>query len=160
MKPLEKADVLILDVLRDNARLSTREIAKLCGVPASSVYTRMKNMERNGIIEGYSAKVNKEKLGKKTVAYVLIRAKPGADQNDILEAAAKHEEVEDMAAIAGSFDIIMKVRVEDTDHLSEFLFKNVRNFKSVAQTETLITLNLRPYEESKNKSQGFTPTDI
>jgi Lrp/AsnC family leucine-responsive transcriptional regulator len=120
----------------------------------------MKNMERSGLIEGYSVKVNKEKLGKRTVAYVLIRSTPGADQNNILEAAAKHEEVEDMAAITGAFDIMLKVRVADTDELSEFLFKKVRNFKSVAQTETLITLNLKPYKESRKKDQGAAVTGV
>lgn len=143
MKDVDDVDLSILEVLRENARLPTREIAKKSGVPLATVNRRMKKLVESGVIRRFTTQLDYDRLGKKTVAYVLIRSHPGADYDEIYNKVMKHPDVEDIAATAGQFDIIMKVRVKDNDDLSDFLFKYVRNLPSVAQTETLIALNLR-----------------
>ena len=150
MFELDEVDRKVLEVLKDNSRLPAREVSKKAGIPLATANRRMRKLAESGIIKRFTTELDYEKLGRTTVAYVLIRAKPGADQNDILREAAKYEIVEDMAAITGSFDIMLKVRVKDNDELSNFLFRNVRQFKSVAQTETMIGLNLKPYMERQS----------
>jgi len=153
MIEIDEFDKSILDVVRHNAKMSSTEISKKTKIPAATVTRRLKRLVESGVITGYDARIDAEKLGLKTQAYVVIRSVPGADQNDILDAAMKRPEVEDMAALAGQFDILLKVRVKDTDALSEFLFKHVRNFPSVAQTETFLVLNLKAYRESRKTSK-------
>jgi DNA-binding Lrp family transcriptional regulator len=60
---LDPTDVKILAALTLDARLSSRQIAKQCGVSIGTVLSRMKKMEREGIIKGYSAMLDHEKLG-------------------------------------------------------------------------------------------------
>jgi Lrp/AsnC family transcriptional regulator, leucine-responsive regulatory protein len=151
MLEIDDTDLRLLDVLKHNARLSTRQLAEKTKIPMATVNRRLKKMVETGVIKEFSAILDYEKLGLKTLAYVFIRSIPGADQSDVLEAASKLPEVEDIAAIAGQFDILIKIRVKDTDALSEFLFKHVRNFPSVAATETFIGLNLKPYMEMRKK---------
>lgn len=151
MVEIDDTDLRLLDVLKHNARLSTRQLAEKTKIPMATVNRRLKKLTETGVIKEFGAVLDYEKLGLKTVAFVLIRSIPGADQSDVLYEAAKHPEVEDLAAIAGQFDILLKIRVKDTDALSEFLFKYVRNFPSVAATETFIGLNLKPYMESRKK---------
>lgn len=143
MTNIDDVDSAILGVLKENARLPTREISKKSGVPLATVNRRMKKLVETGVIKRFTTELDYEKLGTKTIAYVLIRSHPGADYDIIYNKMIKHSSVEDIAATAGQFDIIMKVRVKDNDELSDFLFKYVRNLPSVAQTETLIALNLR-----------------
>lgn len=154
MVEIDETDKALLDVLKHNGRLSTRQIATRARIPIATVNRRLKRLIDTGVIKEFGTVLDYEKLELNTVAYVLIRSIPGADQSDILLAAGKRPEVEDMAAIAGQFDILLKVRVKDTTALSEFLFKHVRNFPSVAQTETLICLNLKPYMESRKAAKN------
>ncbi len=50
----------------------------------------------------------------------------------------KREEVEDMGALAGQFDIILKVRVRSIQDLDNLVMQYIRKFPEVAQTQTLI----------------------
>ncbi len=151
MSTIDKTDLAILGTIKHDARLSVRQISKRTGVPIATVNRRMNHMIENGVIKRFITDIDYEQLGKNTVAYVLIRSTPSADQSDIIKHAMAHEVVEDFAAITGSFDIILKIRVKDTDELSEFLFEDIRKFPSVAQTETLLALNLKPYLKSRKK---------
>ena len=60
---LDETDVKILKALTLDARLSSRQIAKQCGVSIGTVLSRIKRMENEGIIRGYSALLDHEKLG-------------------------------------------------------------------------------------------------
>jgi DNA-binding Lrp family transcriptional regulator len=151
MIEIDELDKSILDVIRHNAKMSSMEISKKTGIPVATVIRRMKRLIDTKVITGFDTRIDSQKLGLKTQAYVFIRSIPGANQNDIIGAALKRPEIEDIAAISGQFDIMLKVRVKDTDALSEFLFKYVRKFPSVAQTETFLVLNLDTYQESVKK---------
>ena len=151
MSTIDKTDLAILGAIKHNARLSVRQISKKTGVPIATVNRRMNHMVENGVIRGFNTDIDYEQLGKNTVAYVLIRSSPQADQNDIIEEARKHEAVEDFAAITGPYDFLLKIRVGNTDEMSKFLFEDIRKFPSVAQTETLLALNLKPYLKSRKK---------
>ena len=143
MDYIDDIDKSIIDVIKNDARLSARQVSQKTGIPVATVNRRLKHLIKSGVIKKFVTVLDYEKLGKKTIAYVLISSKPGADYNDILDAAAKHDVVEDMEATAGQFDIILKVRVKDNEELSDFLFHYVRNFPSVARTETLIGLSIK-----------------
>lgn len=151
MIEIDELDKSILDVVRHNAKMSSMEISKKTRIPVATVIRRMKRLIDTKVITGFDTRIDARKLGLNTEAYVFIRSIPGADQNDIIGAALQRPEIEDISAIAGQFDILFKVRVKDTDALSEFLFKYVRKFPSVAQTETFLVLNLKTYQESAEK---------
>jgi Lrp/AsnC family transcriptional regulator for asnA, asnC and gidA len=142
MEP-DRIDYEIIDAIKDNARLSSRQVARKTGIPVATVNRRLKKLVKEGVIKKFATVLNYEKLGKKTVAYVLIRGKAGTDYNKLLEDAPKQEAVEDMAVTGGQFDMLLKVRVRDNDALSDFIFGYLRTFDSVAQTESLIQLNMK-----------------
>ena len=74
---LDETDVKILKTLMADARLSSRQIATKCGVSIGTVLSRIKKMERNGIITGYSAVVNHEKLGYELTVVTEITVSKG-----------------------------------------------------------------------------------
>jgi DNA-binding Lrp family transcriptional regulator len=148
MTGFDDTDIALLDVLKQNGRLSTRQLSLKTKIPVATVNRRLKHLIDSGVITGFSANIDYDKLGVKTEAYVLIRLTPGADQTDLMDVARKRPEVVEVAAIAGQFDTLIKIRVKDTDALSEFLYTQVRNFPAVAQTETFLVLNLK-YQNRK-----------
>lgn len=143
MAKIDDVDKAVLNVLKTNARLPTREVSKRSGIPLATVNRRMRKLKENGIIKHFTIELDEDKLGNKTIAYVLIRSHPGTDFEAMYDKLTKHPAVKDAAALAGQFDLMLKILVKDNDELTDFLFTHVRTTPSVAQTETLIALNFR-----------------
>ena len=143
MITIDSTDEEIIEAIRYDARLSSRSVAKKTQIPLATVNRRLKELIRKGVIKRFVTEIDYEKLGKKTIAYILIRAKAGSNQMQMIREMSKLKEVEDMAALAGQFDMIAKVRVQDNEELTSFLFKKIKFLEQVLQTETLIALNLK-----------------
>jgi len=74
---LDETDVKILKALTSDARLSSRQISKNSGVSIGTVLSRIKRMEKEGVIGGYSAIVDHEKLGYQLTALIEITVSKG-----------------------------------------------------------------------------------
>ena len=140
MEKLDDTDWKIVSELKRDSRLSSRELAKRTKLSSATINRHIRKMEKRGIIEAYTLTLNYEKLGKETLAYVLVRTKPGADYTSMMKDMMKHEEVEDIGAIAGEFDIIVKIRVGSIKELDGFVFNYLRKFPDITQTQTLIVM--------------------
>jgi DNA-binding Lrp family transcriptional regulator len=74
---LDETDVKILKTLISDARLSSRQIAKKAGVSIGTVLSRMEKLEKAGVIRGYSAVMDHEKLGYMLTALIEITVSKG-----------------------------------------------------------------------------------
>jgi DNA-binding Lrp family transcriptional regulator len=74
---MDETDVKILRSLVSDARLSSRQVSKKSGVSIGTVLTRMKKLEKEGVIRGYSAVVDHEKLGYMLTALIEITVSKG-----------------------------------------------------------------------------------
>jgi len=72
---LDEIDVEIIKILQEDCRASLEYIANKLAVPKSTIYYRIRRLEKDGIIEGYYAKINFEKLGKDFLTITSVRAK-------------------------------------------------------------------------------------
>ncbi|MBI5047187.1 Lrp/AsnC family transcriptional regulator [Candidatus Micrarchaeota archaeon] len=138
MHELDEKDYSILDVLKQNSALSMQKIAKKTGIPLATVHHRLKKLKVLGIIQKYTIILDKAKLGRKLVAYILLKAIPGADHTALLFELVKNPSIEDGSAVTGEFDLILKVRLSDIEELDQFVLKYLRTFKQIAQTQTMI----------------------
>ncbi|MDO8553584.1 MAG: Lrp/AsnC family transcriptional regulator [Candidatus Micrarchaeota archaeon] len=143
---IDEKDTLILEALKEDSHSSIQKIAKRTGIPPVTVHNRIKKLRSEGVIEKYTIKINKAKLGRAMSAYVLIKATPKSDHIGLLEKIIKHELAEDGSAITGEFDLIIKIRVKDVDELNLFTLKFLRTFDEVSQTQTMIAFkNVEKY---------------
>jgi len=76
-RDIDDVDASILRALVENARISTAELSRAVGLSAPSVSERVKRLEENGVIEGYSARINVTALGLPIAAWLRIRPIPG-----------------------------------------------------------------------------------
>ena len=138
MTQIDEKDHAILDVLKENSSLSIQQISRKTAIPVATVHNRIKRLKAHGVIKKYTIVIDKAKLGKKMVAYILIKAMPKIDQPALLEKLMKNEFVEDGAAVTGQFDLIVKVRVADINELDWFVLKHLRTFDEISQTQSMI----------------------
>ncbi len=134
----DKTDVKILKVITEDARLSFRKIAKKIGVSTLTVLSRMKKMEQNGVIKGYSALINHKELGLDMTAILEIKTTKG--HSSIREQLKKLENVYGIWGVTGKNDLIILAKFSDTDMLSKFT-KKVFAIPNVDSIETHLVLD-------------------
>jgi DNA-binding Lrp family transcriptional regulator len=142
MYELDEKDMQILEVLKQNSHLSIGKIARKTGIPIATVHHRIKKLKTNGIIKRYTIEVDQVKLGRKMIAYVMVKAMRKADQSVLLHTIAKHDHVEEGAMITGEFDLVFKVRVKDIDELNAVVIKYMRTLDEVAETRTFVSYEI------------------
>jgi DNA-binding Lrp family transcriptional regulator len=137
---LDATDLAILIHLLRDARSSVRGIAAAVGMSAPAVAERMNRMERSGVIGGYRAVVDWSRLGYGLNAYVSVTGVQGWEQQETVGALLKLPEVEQVEVVTGSYDLLVRLRVRDQDHLRRCLFDGLWKVPGVHRTETLICL--------------------
>jgi len=135
---LDKTDVKILEALTLDARLSSRQIAKQCGVSIGTVLSRMKKMEKEGIIKGYSALLDHEKLGYELTVASEITVSKGRlleMENEI----ARLPNVCCVYDVTGLTDAIIVAKFKNREELSKFT-KRLLALPFVERTNTHVVL--------------------
>ncbi|MBI2076652.1 MAG: Lrp/AsnC family transcriptional regulator [Candidatus Aenigmarchaeota archaeon] len=143
---MDKKDIMILKELRGNGRLSAQQIAKKTKIPVTTVFNRVKRMEKAGVIKGYTVTVDEGKIGRNIAAYISITVdynllkRKGVSQQQLAAKLRQHEFVDEVDMITGTSDIIVKIRTMDMSQLNEFVTKYLRNVDGVERTQTSVIL--------------------
>jgi len=138
MMRLDETDVKILKALTLDARLSSRQIAKQCGVSIGTVLSRIKKMEQKGIIKGYSALLEHEKLGYELTVVSEITVSKGRlleMENEI----ARLPNVCCVYDVTGLIDAIIVAKFKDREELGKFT-KRLLAMPYVERTNTHVVL--------------------
>jgi DNA-binding Lrp family transcriptional regulator len=116
---LDETDVKILRSLVADARLSSRQVSKKSGVSIGTVLTRMKKLEKEGVVRGYSAVVNHEKLGYMLTALIEITVSKGR----LLEMENEIARMSNVCAVydvTGLTDAFVIAKFKSREDLSSF----------------------------------------
>ena len=102
--------------------MSNADMAAQVGLTVSSVHERVKKMERKGIIRGYVALVDPEKIGKQMLAFVRLTVAPNSHATaDIQALCAKQPDILECHNVAGEDCFILKVRATGPKELEKLL---------------------------------------
>ncbi len=136
---LDKTDEKILKNLMMDARQSARQLALKLGMSTVTILSRIKKMEKEKIILGYTTRINHEKLGYSLTAIIEILAK-----NDkivgVEDEIAKFENVCGVYDITGSTDTVIVAKFKERNELSTFV-KGLAAIPNVENTITHVVLN-------------------
>jgi len=144
---MDDKDKKIIDVLKENSKLSTQQISKKISIPITTVHNRMKKLEEEGIIKKYTVVLDYKKIGKLISAFVLINVdykllkQIKKTQDELTKKLKLHSSVEEASRITGGTDLIIKIRVKDVDELDDFVTKYLRNIDGIDKTQTMVILN-------------------
>jgi len=141
---LDKKDIQILRLIQRNCKLTTRDIAKQINAPITTVFTRIKKMERSGIIREYRAILDPKKLGKSTTAFILASFtyrtpnRETLSQRELAKEIAKFAEVQEVHIITGDWDLLIKVKAENVEAIGKFVIDKLRLVKGIEKTLTCV----------------------
>ncbi len=138
---MDGIDRQILELLQENSRISHSELGKIVKLSIPAVSARIRKLESSGIIERYTVAVNREKLGLKLVAFVFVNLAAPEHSAAFRSAIAKLQPVLECHHVAGSYDYLLKVLVEDTRALEDFITGSLKTIPGVVRSNTFIALS-------------------
>jgi DNA-binding Lrp family transcriptional regulator len=136
---LNETDIKILQGLLEDARFSSRQIAKKVGVSVGTVLARIKRMEREGIIKGYSALLDHEKLGYELTVVTEITVSKGRLVETEKE-IAKIPNVCSVYDVTGLTDAVIIAKFKERAELGHFT-KRLLALPYIERTNTHVVLS-------------------
>jgi len=126
-KSLDRTDLLLLAELQHDGRQTNAELADRVHLSPSACLRRVQRLEREGVIAGYRAQLDPERLGLGLQAFVRVRLgrHDAAAVAAFAEFVGSWEEVVACHALTGDMDYLLQVVVRDLEHFSRFLLDNV-----------------------------------
>jgi DNA-binding Lrp family transcriptional regulator len=135
---MDKVDEKILKNLMMDARLSARQLALKLGMSTVTILSRIRKLEKEKIIKGYTTLIDHEKLGYDLTAIIEIIAKK--DILDIEDKLSKMDNVCGVYDITGNTDTVIIAKFKERNELSAFV-KALSAMANVENTITHVVLN-------------------
>ncbi len=129
----------LIDLLRENARLSNEQLAAMLGITEKNVSDMIKELEEDGMIIGYSAIINEEEFDKNSVtAFIEVRVSPQVEcgYDDIAQIIAQYKEVDSVQLMSGSFDLAITLRGTNLRDVAMFVSDRLATLDGVLSTTT------------------------
>lgn len=138
---MDTIDLKILDVLKENGRASASEISKKVNLSIPAVAERIRKMQEANIIEKYTIKVNREKTNYKLLAFIFVDIDKTENAESFKKLITRNNNVLECHHVAGEYDYLLKVLVEDTKSLEAFISNKLKKIKGVLKSNTIICLS-------------------
>lgn len=134
----------ILELLKNNSRLSNAEIAAMIGADEATVENEIKAMEKEKVICGYNTMIDYEKLGEERVlALIGVKISPvrGEGFDRISNRISRFDEVSSVYLMSGaSNDLILTIEGDSLKDISHFVYNKIAPMDTVVSTSTFFVL--------------------
>jgi Lrp/AsnC family leucine-responsive transcriptional regulator len=136
---MDATDSEILRLLRENGRLSWRDLGAAVGLSANAAADRVRRLRNDGVITGFAAIVDPAAGGRRLEALVGVVLTHGTDSDQFAIDAERLAPVTEVLHLAGAPDYLLRVSCHDTAEL-DVLLRTLRIKLGAADTETKIIL--------------------
>jgi Lrp/AsnC family leucine-responsive transcriptional regulator len=135
---LDKIDRRMLGILQKDGRIAAVDLADKVGLSPTSTGERLRRLQKDGYVTGFSARINPQKIGLGLLVFVEVSLDKTTP--DIFEKFAKAvrraPEVLECHMVAGGFDYLVKTRVADMPAYRHFLGEVLLGLPGVTETRT------------------------
>ncbi|MBQ1388226.1 MAG: Lrp/AsnC family transcriptional regulator [Clostridia bacterium] len=129
----------LLQLLQENCRYSNEELAAMLGVTETEIASAVSEFEKAGIIRGYNALINWEKVeGSEARALIELRVSPKKDKgfDEVAERIMAFDEVEGVYLMAGDYDLAVFVKGSTIQDIAMFVARRLSPLDSVLSADT------------------------
>jgi DNA-binding Lrp family transcriptional regulator len=152
MTGIDPVDLHILELLQQDALMTTKEIAAQLNLTTTPVHERIKRLRRDGVIKKYTIILDKKKINRNLVVFCNITLKEHAQkylakfEKDVQEL----NEVVECYCISGDSDFLLKVIVSDIDEYKDFIMNRLAGIGNIGNARSHIVV-------SETKQAGVLP---
>ena len=144
---LDKTDKTLLSLLQQDSTISLNELAEKVSLTTTPCWKRLKRLEDEGIIDKRVALLNPEKLGLLFTAFVLVKTSDHSHEwySRFADTVSDFPEVMEFYRMAGEYDYMMKVQVEDMKRFDEFYKKLVNSIDGISNVTSTFAMESLKY---------------
>jgi len=139
----DQLDIAILEALQANGRISVADLARQIHLSQPAVHSRIRRLEREGIIQKYATLVDREAAGYDLLCFMRLTLQPHS--REIFCNAQKTIEalpnVLECYRMTGSYDLLLKVVLRDRQDLERFIEQNLMVIGGIDRIDTDFVLN-------------------
>lgn len=146
MEKIDNLDKKILNIIMNNARIPSKDVAVECGVSRAAIHQRIQRLIEMKVITGSGYYVDPKILGYNTCTYIGVSLEKGSMYRDVVKQFEDIPEVVECHYTTGPYSMLIKVYAKDNQHLMRLLNDRIQHIPGVTETETLISL-----EQSMNR---------
>ncbi|WP_306956016.1 Lrp/AsnC family transcriptional regulator [Streptomyces sp. B4I13] len=147
-RPLDAIDQDILQMLQADGRASIRSVAERVHVSRANAYARINRLIEDGVIRGFGARVDHERAGQGTSAYITLTIVQNSWRT-VREQLRRLPGASHIALVGGDFDVLLLVHTPDNRALREVVLTRLQAIPEVLSTRTLLV-----FEEEDLEPQG------
>lgn len=136
-RPLDAIDRTILRLLQEDGRASIRSVAERVHVSRANAYARINRLIEDGVIRGFTARVDHERAGQGASAYITLKIVQNSWRT-VREALLTLPGVAHIALVSGDFDVLLLVHTPDNRSLRELVLTRIQAIPDVLSSRTLL----------------------
>lgn len=137
VRPLDPIDRTILRLLQEDGRASIRSVADRVHVSRANAYARINRLIEDGVIRGFAARVDHERAGQGTSAYITLKIVQNSWRT-VREKLVTLPGVVHIALVSGDFDVLLLVHTVDNRSLRELVLTRLQAIEEVLSSRTLL----------------------
>ncbi|MGV6861740.1 MAG: Lrp/AsnC family transcriptional regulator [Putridiphycobacter sp.] len=135
---LDAIDSKLIELLQKDSRQSIKQLGQELNLSSTPIYERIKKLEKNGIIESYSAKVNPKKLGKELLVFTNVSLKEHS-KDFLLNFENKVQTLDEVIEchhVSGEHDYLIKVLVVNMADYRDFLTNKLAKIANIGNVHS------------------------
>lgn len=140
---LDKTDEILLEALQKNARVTNKELGEMIHKSPTAAFERVKQLERDQVIEKYTIRINKKKLGLMLTVYAVVQLKEhrNAYLVEFEKEVVKFGQVKECYHMTGNFDYMLKISVPDIDTYHDFIKNKLANLPNIGNVQSYFVMS-------------------
>lgn len=141
---LDEVDWQLLELLQQNGKLTTKELAQNVHLSPTPVYERIKRLEKNGIIKKYVALLDADSMGKSMIVFCNVTLKEHTRKigNQFVKDIKSLKEVTECYNISGDYDFLLKIMVRDMKHYQDFVINSLGSIKNIGSAHSTFVMGV------------------
>jgi Lrp/AsnC family leucine-responsive transcriptional regulator len=144
---LDALDVRILNILQENARITTLELAEQVGLSPTPCARRVKRLEDDGLIQRYVTLLDEKQAGLSLSVFISVRlrAQTAETMEKFERSVRSMSEITECYLVSGVHDYLLHLRVADADALRDFLRNRLVTIEGISEAQSSIVLDKIKY---------------
>lgn len=142
---LDHIDRKILSILQQDGRIANNKLAEKIGLTTTPTLERVKRLEREGVIKGYSARVDEEAIGKGLVVFCSLRLAVHQMHtlDEVCDQINEMSEIQSCYHITGDSDFLLKIVVADMPAYEKFMHDKLTRLPGIERIYSNIVLSTK-----------------
>lgn len=136
---VKNVDKKILRLLQEDSRRPFRQIATDLKISEPTLYNRVKKLQEEMIIEGFTTIINPDSVGFPYLAFIMLTVEPSKEE-EITNKLSSLPEILELHLLFGEKNILLKMRSQDINAIRNFINNGIRSMDGILKIESYLSM--------------------